>query len=418
MFFYDHSVFNTKKMDRGRKMAALALKNIELAKQKEVYKLKAKKSKRISDGDDDYILPSTSGTERPSVTNVKTAGPTELVNDPISSPHEKNSEEIIDSNFALENTTLTKKGCPRKRQKSLIPPIVRKSEKWNQRKAAHSLKEPCNKLCKKKSCFEFSEEQRTKIHSKFWGLTAVEQKWFLYNHVSITPPKRRRSATTTRSYTAKYTLSTESGIGVEVCKTFFLTTLGFKPKDDKTLRNVIASKKDGKLCGPKPDERGIHSSKKSLNHKTLVESHIQSYNPSISHYRRDHAPNRKYLPSDITIRDMHQNFVQKYEMHISYELYRRIFATKGISFAKLGHEECWSCEKRLTHEKALNHKKENLVTNCDICCEWKIHFEKYTRSREEYQKDAKELNTDKNVLFASVDLQKVSLRLIIGNKYT
>lgn len=178
MFFYDHSVFNTKKMDRGRKMAALALKNIELAKQKEVYKLKAKKSKRLSDGDDDYFLPSTSGTERPSVKNVKTAEPIELVNDPISSPHEKNSEEIIDSNFALENTTLTKKGCPRKRQKSLIPPIVRKSEKWNQRKAAHSLKEPCNKLCKKKAALSSLRSNGQKFMPNFGALQPWNRNGF------------------------------------------------------------------------------------------------------------------------------------------------------------------------------------------------------------------------------------------------
>lgn len=320
-------------------------------------------------------------------------------------------EECVEnvSSQNVEKTALTKKGLPRKRQKSLMSPCKRKAEKWNRRKNLHMLKEPCNKQCTNKHCSQFSEEQRAKINAQFWELKPIEQKWFIYNHTSVHSPKRRRSKTRNRSFTAHYSLSLESGKDLEVCKKFFLTTLGFAVKDDRITRNVIAAKQDSSLCAPKPDMRGKTASKRAFD-KTLIESHIESYNPTISHYRREHAPNRRYLPSDISIRDMHKDFVEKLDHHkISYELYRKVVARKNISFVKLGHEECWSCEKRDTHEKSVGHKKDNLVQllNCDICCEWKIHNEKYKRSREEYQKDATNLNETEGNLFVSVDLQKV-----------
>ena len=35
-----------------------------------------------------------------------------------------------------------------------------------------------------------------------------------------------------------------------------------------------------------------------------------SYHPSISHYRRVHAPNRFYLPSELSIRQMYQIYLE------------------------------------------------------------------------------------------------------------
>lgn len=77
----------------------------------------------------------------------------------------------------------------------------------------------------------------------------------MFKHSSITAPKRRRSGSTIRSFTAKYTLADESGVDFEVCKRLFLSTRGFDYKNDKMLRNVINSKRDSNFCLPKPDMR-------------------------------------------------------------------------------------------------------------------------------------------------------------------
>lgn len=75
--------------------------------------------------------------------------------------------------------------------------------------------------------------------------------------------------------------------------------------------------------------------------REINKNHINSFNPCISHYRREHAPNRLYLPSDVTITMMHKQFNIKYpQFKVSFELYRTVVKDMNISFARLGHEEC------------------------------------------------------------------------------
>ncbi|KAK9719996.1 hypothetical protein QE152_g22289 [Popillia japonica] len=144
-----------------------------------------------------------------------------------------------------------------------------------------------------------------------------------------------------------------------VCKTFFLATLGYLLKNDKLLRNVLSYGKSGKIVA-KRDHRGIGTPHNKFDTQ-IISNHIETFNPVISHYRREHAPNRRYLPIDISIKMMYNNFRNQYPQHdISYALYRREVVKKNISFVKLGHEECWSCESFLLHEKSTSHTKENI----------------------------------------------------------
>lgn len=78
----------------------------------------------------------------------------------------------------------------------------------------------------------------------------------------------------------------------------------------------------------------------------MIKAHIESFNPTVSHYRRVHEPKRRYLPSDITITFMHPNFREKFpEMSCGYETYRSVVKDMRISFTKLGEEECETCLK-------------------------------------------------------------------------
>ncbi|CAH0550782.1 unnamed protein product [Brassicogethes aeneus] len=58
------------------------------------------------------------------------------------------------------------------------------------------------------------------------------------------------------------------------------------------------------------DKRGKHA-KTPQSDRELMKKHVESFGPTISHYQRAHAPNKKYLPSDITIIDMHKDFIAK-----------------------------------------------------------------------------------------------------------
>jgi len=110
-------------------------------------------------------------------------------------------------------------------------------------------------------------------------------------------------------------------------------------------------------------------------HLDLVTNHIESFNPTISHYRREHSPNVRYLPSDVTITFMHQDFLEKYtepEFFISYPYYRDQVKRKNISFTRLGHEECEVCESLKIHE----HSKDRLIPDCVVYATYLTHIKK------------------------------------------
>lgn len=51
---------------------------------------------------------------------------------------------------------------------------------------------------------------------------------------------------------------------------------------------------------PKVDGRMGQQAHNKIDRTKIIE-HIKSFNSSISHYRREHVPNRLYPPSDLTI---------------------------------------------------------------------------------------------------------------------
>lgn len=96
----------------------------------------------------------------------------------------------------------------------------------------------------------------------------------------------------------------------------------------------------------------------------------------------------------------------------SYYLYREVVSSLGISFAKLGNEECWQCEKFLLHEKTSGHKKDSVVSNnyfddCGDCKTFYTHWKKYTEARLRYKHDSE--NQDADNLVVSADLEKVNI---------
>ena len=70
---------------------------------------------------------------------------------------------------------------------------------------------------------------------------------------------------------------------------------------------------------------------------SAIDSHIEEFHPSVSHYKREHAPNRRHLSSDITICEMHSYFTETYRLlKVGYQAYRRQVQLKNTSFANLG----------------------------------------------------------------------------------
>jgi len=113
----------------------------------------------------------------------------------------------------------------------------------------------------------------------------------------------------------------------------------------------------------------------------LILNHTESYHPCVSHNRREHAPHRRYLPSDVSVQSIHKDFMSKHgtTCKFLYDLYQKVVKDMNISFTRLGHEQCEHCESHDLHKK-----------NCesyDSCVKWNSQVDRAKVSRQAYDKD-------------------------------
>ena len=103
-----------------------------------------------------------------------------------------------------------------------------------------------------------------------------------------------------------YRLRNEKGEAKELCKKFFNGTLGYC----ETSSIVAIAKSNPTALQAAPDQREKKRQADNLVND-MINTHILSYNPCISHYRREHAPKRLYLPHGLSVKDMHQDYLEK-----------------------------------------------------------------------------------------------------------
>ena len=345
----------------------------------------------------------------------------------------------------------------------------------------HPLLPPCD--CKLKKCGDnISKNERQQIHGMFWEQDYSDRRRWLSNHMEETEIKKRyvkvkgkereagegdqeeedhqedQSADEElqvpedfkRNKTFVYRLPMLDGKQLVVCKSMFMSTLGFK--SDKVLTTAMKSTVLGFDSG---DKRGRHAPKHKLSDEDLaiIRCHIQSFNPCISHYRREHAPNRLYLPPELTAADMHTDYEDECKKDgrksVTYQRYCKEIGKMNISFAKTGDEKCEDCEEHNMHmkefemsvekepdtmenededserlKKNFKNKKEAIQKRntrkdrycsddeCEKCISFRVHREAYVLTRKTYETDAadnKKNSKTKQVLYVSCDMQKVIL---------
>ena len=197
-----------------------------------------------------------------------------------------------------------------------------------------------------------------------------------------------------KSATYSYSLRTH-----KVCKYCFLTTLGYNKDNSSAIKCAFSDSNDSKAP---LDKRGKHEPARKID-RELVINHIESFGPKMSHYRRMHAPNRRYLPADLSLREMYDDFLTSAEKTIAYNTYYQIFSQQNIAFTKLANEQCEQCEEFELHKK-----------NCDCefeCKQYQTYIadkRRYTKARIAYQSDAEKPNNTSEPI-VSADLQKVIL---------
>ncbi|KAF2883581.1 hypothetical protein ILUMI_22599 [Ignelater luminosus] len=139
--------------------------------------------------------------------------------------------------------------------------------------------------------------------------------------------------------------------------------------NDRVIRGVLIQSDTSNLKAEK-SRQGKHSPPNKID-RAVIRQHTETFQPSVSHYRREQAPNRREVVSEM-----------------------------NVSFAALGHEEC------LAYEKFKNHK-QTITTTPKL---WKmtaktvVHIDKANSARKQYQINAKA--SDPHTLACSADFQK------------
>ena len=218
-----------------------------------------------------------------------------------------------------------------------------------------------------------------------------------------------------RKVTRVFYLSTEERTKIRVCQKMFLATLGLKC--DKIIETAIGKTSLSQLK-PYSDKRGCQepANKKTEDVVNCVKAHIKKFNPSISHYRCKHAPNRLYISPEFTITSMYNDFCEtNKEIAVSYSFYHSQIKAMNISFTKLGEEECEVCDvhdhhlqdfHRLCKQDVIAADYHPTFDACKICNKFKKHITKAKEARDAY-KSEKERIWEVNEIVFSVDMQKV-----------
>lgn len=322
-------------------------------------------------------------------------------------PEETGPDNTLENEPTTSSSTndkgLTKSGVPRKRRKFDVPMSERLKMKKDSDEEKISIKPPCDEKCRRKCTSKINIEERQVIHDKYIKLNYESKGIYIKSMIETYTPlvrkvsNERRRANRDNSHRFYFAVN---GTRIEVCKKYFLTTLGYHPNNNRRIITALNKEMD-----EQKDKRGSYK-RTGVGYvdKDIVKVHIQNYNPMISHYRREHAPNRFYLPSDINITMMYQNLIEKYpDMKISFETYRKTVRNMNISFTHLGHEECEECALYKIHKDSSECNQEP----CDKCVQHEKHNFRYTTTRIEYKKDVELSLIDKNHIYYSVDLQKV-----------
>lgn len=117
-----------------------------------------------------------------------------------------------------------------------------------------------------------------------------------------------------------------------------------------------------------------------------IKEYLERLHPSISHYRRAHAPNRRYLAPELSAKGLHRQYLEEGNPGCSYGTFRSVIRELNISFAPLGKEQCSAC-------LLLNDQPEELAA----------HKTLYRDRRVEYKADVDQ----HAVPIYTLDLQKV-----------
>ncbi|XP_073700480.1 uncharacterized protein [Garra rufa] len=207
---------------------------------------------------------------------------------------------------------------------------------------------PCAPTCGKKCTKKIPYARRKEIFNAYQEMSNSDKWAFVFHTVTQSLTSRLTTGRPSRrNKTFKYRLNNSLGQPQDVCKTFYLTTLGYHPKNDSVIVSVTGNTSG---ADPPQDRRGRHPPGNKIDLSPIHE-HIESFNPTVSDFKCEHAPNQRYLPSHVTVAMMYKDFKGKNDNACSYETYRRAIKDMNIGFRKQHAEECLECDVHMKTEQ-------------------------------------------------------------------
>uniref|UniRef100_A0A6P7H905 Uncharacterized protein LOC114348822 n=1 Tax=Diabrotica virgifera virgifera TaxID=50390 RepID=A0A6P7H905_DIAVI len=171
--------------------------------------------------------------------------------------------------------------------------------KQNMPRKAKSLKEACtSKKClnsKLRYCKEFTEQCRSHIFKKFWGMTWDQRKVFVASHVFKTPTFKSNKENSRRQGTYTYYLH-DGNENLQVYRTMFTNTLDI---GYKTIHYWV----DNSSCGMTDESSCVSTKKMVQNRYTESHKYLEQFFESLpklpSHYCRNETQ-KLYLEYSFT----------------------------------------------------------------------------------------------------------------------
>lgn len=143
--------------------------------------------------------------------------------------------------------SVTKEGTTSKRKKYHKSLEQRKQENQERKVQLFNVKQPCGNQCPKKCVEYITNDVRLQINKEYVYLGDLEKKRFiLANTMQAAPTKILKNATSSKSRTIQYFFQMDTGERRQVCKIFFLTTLGYNKKNDRFVLQAISNSENHK----------------------------------------------------------------------------------------------------------------------------------------------------------------------------
>lgn len=266
----------------------------------------------------------------------------------------------------------------------------------------YPLLPPCSVQCSKKCHEHFDYESRELIRRKFWSRDFTARREFMRATIAIQNVKAfRGSGIARRKNTLKYHFFSSSKTKISVCKAFYMSTLGMKTNG--YITEFVKCQRKYPIISFRERRGGCRVFDADEERQNII-AHIDSYNPQISHYKRNHSPNRRYLNSELSIRDMWRSYLsQPGNRKVSYSLYQNVFRSLNIGFARPSQDECEICESYKNHNHSIGEEE----SSCHKCTYAKQHLENASLARHSYQRDRNKENPPNGHMSLAVDMQKV-----------